>query len=168
MPEEQEKPTLLTLSTQLWDILNELDCYEDCLAECTKNGYCPNEEFLDEVEVIEFGIELLQKVLAAKITAIRIFNSVAKEASAVLDELSQCLEAALRRAEWNHTFVRSNERLTYNEKCEPPRVCLHKDIFRPDRERFDVIERVARETAAAYALEQCYSDNTELNVTGTV
>ncbi|MBA7663219.1 hypothetical protein ES703_71258 [subsurface metagenome] len=50
MEEEEEQPTLLRLSRQLWDIHQELGAYEDCVAECLKEDYWTNEEFLDDDE----------------------------------------------------------------------------------------------------------------------
>ncbi len=156
-----EKPTLLKLSRQLWSILRDLEAYEDCVAECLKEDYWINEEFFDEEEIIEYGIEIAEDVLEAKKTAIGIFDSSAEKASSVLDKLSQCLERALRNAELHRTFEGLHGKIAYSEKWEPPRVCLLKDIFRTDKVWFDVMEKIAQETAGAYAENQFDSGKIE-------
>ncbi|MBA7663220.1 hypothetical protein ES703_71259 [subsurface metagenome] len=106
---------------------------------------------------------MLDKVFAAKRTAIRIFDGAAQKASSVLDELSQCLEAALRKAELHRAIHGLHGLITYSEKWEPPSVCLLKDIYRADKVWCDIIEKIAQETAGAYAEKQIESSETKAN-----
>ncbi|MHC4068756.1 MAG: hypothetical protein ACYSR8_04150 [Planctomycetota bacterium] len=158
---EETRTTLLELSRQLWDIHSSLICYEDYLAECLKEDYLVNKEYLEDgEETIEFGIELLEDICSAKKNAIKIFKSSAQQASCLLDDLSNCLEKALREFQLKRQLRQLGE--LHNHPEDGSRKTLLEDIFRTDVDWFAAIEEMAQKTAGEYAQFESEQSETEI------